>query len=135
MPVVASAGHGRRRYAYPPLETERCQSRVTAAPVSEISRSGRRALIPLPAARRPEKADDYPDVVARLNALLASHTMLQRYPVDLQQRKGQWDGMPNWQGRYFCRTSSGLLNCIREYCGPVSAEELGRLKEGATDAP
>lgn len=33
-----------------------------------------------------------------------------------------------WRHRSFCRTSAGLLQCVKEYCGPIDPGALTELR-------
>ncbi len=106
---------------------DRSQGVANASPLTDGAHSARHAMRPLCVARRPEKADDYPDVVAKLNSRWRVIRCRDGVQLILQQRKGQAEGRPQWKNWYFCRTRSGLLNCIREYCGPTTSEEHSKL--------
>jgi len=105
-------------------EGNRFQRHKNSEPVSEVGQSANRLVKPLSAARRPEKTDDYPAIVTRLNERWRVIECRDAIQWILQRRKGQWTGRPQWQGQHYCRTRRGLLRCIREYCGPIDEEVL-----------
>ena len=47
----------------------------------------------------------------------------------LQIRKGNSRSKATgWRSRSFCRTREALLRCVREYCGPVTANALRQVR-------
>jgi hypothetical protein len=109
-------------------DARRFQGRVNLPPDPDVDQSTNRPVKPLSAARRPEKADDYPAVVARLGSRWRVIECRDAIQWILQRRKGQWAGRPQWQAQHYCRTRCGLLRCIRKFCGPFDDEALAIVR-------
>jgi hypothetical protein len=79
-----------------------------------------------------EGADDYPAVVAQLNADWRVIVCAVGIQWILQLCDGERHGRARWAGRSFCRTSEALRRVCRKHAGtidPVAAAILAALPE------
>jgi hypothetical protein len=104
-----------------PLVFEATSSRNEASShvtLPETVRAAARALKNRPR----EESDDYPAVVALLNArwriIEAADAPAQWI---LQRHAGAREGVPVWRNRSFCQTSQALQSCAREHAGEMTA--------------
>jgi hypothetical protein len=82
--------------------------------------------------RMNEGADDYPAVVAQLNANWRVIVCGSGIQWILQRCDGERHGRARWAGRSFCRTSEALRCVCRKHVGtidPVAAAILAALPE------
>jgi hypothetical protein len=70
-----------------------------------------------------EESDDY-RYVAVLNHGWRIITCKNSIQWVLQQRRGE---QKRWRSRYFCRTRSGLIQCVREHAGQIDGDALATL--------
>jgi hypothetical protein len=81
---------------------------------------------------KPEEADDYHAVVARLNKTWRVIVCSAGIQWVLQRRAGERHGRARWEGRSFCRTSHALNRLSRMRAGaidPTAATILAGLPE------
>lgn len=76
-----------------------------------------------------EQADDYRSVVAVLNDQWRVIVCRVGIQWILQRCRGQIGDKPRWDGRNFCRSKAGLLDSVREHCGPIDFGALTVLTQ------
>jgi len=74
-----------------------------------------------------EEADDYGNIVCRLNPHWRVIVCRDHLQWILQHQRGQKEGAPTWRSRSFCPSRIEIVRCVREHCGLVDAAALGVL--------
>lgn len=75
-----------------------------------------------------EEADDYRDVVARLNGGWRVIVCKAGMQWILQHRRSpKKPPADDWRGRSYCRTSEALRRCVREYAGNIEPAATATL--------
>lgn len=82
--------------------------------------------------RRPRKhqetADNYAEVVVRLNDRWRVVVCKDNSQWILQCRDGTRSGRRRWKGVQYCRTRKALIRVSREFCGPLDPDAMAVLE-------
>ena len=99
----------RAKLARPPLHT------IARAKSSTAQVSGR---------LRGEENDNYPHIVAALNANWRVIAVKIQFNGSLQRRRG---GADHWRGYWHCRTREALMRGVHQHAGDIAGHSLVRL--------
>lgn len=102
--------------------------------VDSTGRDTKAALATVSGRRKPlsEEADDYPFVVAVLNAQWRLIECRDRIQWILQKRGGSNNGKPRWRSRKWCRSKVGLMRSLRDervVPSPAAQAIIGHLPD------
>ncbi|RLP28385.1 hypothetical protein [Mesorhizobium sp. YM1C-6-2] len=81
-----------------------------------------------PRSRQREESDDYPTVVANINAVCRIIEGRDGIQWILQRLAGKRHGQPRWEGKRYCQTRQVRLRSVHDLCGSVDATALAILE-------